>query len=318
MQACRTKLDRDIKCHSSRGGFTLVELLVVIAIIGILVSLLLPAVQSAREAARRMQCSNNLKNWGLAFHNYATANKVFPAGVIRGASATTSSDGSAGPNGINRRQTFVPSLWPQLEQQALADKYNFNYSFYAPVNKISVEAQPSFYFCPSDRTGYWKGDIYTRSRGNYVLNWGNGPYQQNNSGYLLSAFGANRWTSHADIRDGLSQTVFMAEVIQSSVDTDFDFRGDFINDDISCAQFMTVNTPNTGVDQTVCVNLTKPSPCISTQSDTRVSARSRHPGGVMVVLGDGSVRMVSDSVDITIWRAAGTIAGNEVYDQSKM
>ncbi len=303
---------------ADRSAFTLVELLVVIAIIGILVALLLPAVQAAREAARRMQCTNHLKQWGLAMHNYENANKVFPAGVIRGSSATVTSDGNAGTNGVNRRQTFVVSLWPYFEQQALTDAYDFNFSFYAAKNRPAVMAQVPMYFCPSDRKGYWKGDQYTRSRGNYLVNWGAGRYQQDDSGYLQSAFGVNRWTAHGDIRDGTSNTIFMSEIMMALRDADFDFRGDFINDDISCSQFMTVNTPNSGVDQTVCVDLVKPGPCLSTQSPTRVSARSNHSGGVNVLLGDGSVRSVTSSIDALVWRAAGTMAGSDVYDQSKL
>ena len=119
--------------RSSRraAGFTLVELLVVIAIIGVLVALLFPAVQAAHEAARRMQCTNNLKQWGLAMHNYEGTHQVFPAGTIRGGGGTVA-DGNAGANGVNRRQSYVVSIWPYVEQQNLANLYDYNYSFYAP------------------------------------------------------------------------------------------------------------------------------------------------------------------------------------------
>jgi prepilin-type N-terminal cleavage/methylation domain-containing protein len=292
-----------------RHAFTLVELLVVIAIIGVLVALLLPAVQAAREAARRMQCSNNMKQWGLALHNYELTNKVFPSGVLQGGTAL---------GGLPRRQTFVISLWPYFEQQNLADMYDYNRSFYDAANKPALLVQVPMYFCPTDRKGFWKGDIYHRSRGNYVVAWGNDKFEQNSTGYQQSVFGINRWTAHGDIRDGTSNTVFMSEVIQSLVDTDFDFRGDILNDDRSCAQFMTVNTPNAGVDQTICVNLTLPSQCLRTSDPARVSARSNHPGGVTVMLGDGSVRFTGSTVDINVWRAASTMAGQETFDNSKL
>ncbi len=291
-----------------RRGFTLVELLVVIAIIGILVALLLPAVQAAREAARRMQCSNHIKQWGLAMHNYELTNKVFPAGILQGGDAM----------GLPRRQTFVIALWPYFEQQTIADMFDYKRSFYDAVNKPALMVQVPMYFCPSDRKGFWKGDIYHRSRGNYIVNWGNGRYQQDDPGYQKSVFGINRWTEHGDVSDGLSNTVFMSEVLQATVDTDFDFRGDFLNDDISCAQFMTVNTPNSGVDQTVCVNLKLPSECVSTQNPARVSARSNHPGGVNILLGDGSVRVTNNTVDINVWRAAGSMSAGETFDHSKL
>ena len=291
-----------------KRAFTLVELLVVIAIIGILVALLLPAVQSARDAARRMQCTNHLKQWGLALHNYESSHKVFPAGIIQG--------GDAG--GLPRRQTYVIALWPYFEQTTLADSYDYKRSFYDAVNKPALMVQVPLYFCPSDRKGFWKGDIYHRSRGNYIVNWGNGRYQQDDSGYQKSVFGINRWTEHGDISDGTSNTVLMSEVLQALKDTDFDFRGDFFNDDISCAQFMTYNTPNGGVDQTVCVDLAKPSPCLSTQNPARVSARSSHPGGVAILLGDGSVRFTNNSVDLTVWRAAGSMQAGETFDTSKL
>lgn len=116
-------------------AFTLVELLVVIAIIGILVALLLPAVQAAREAARRNQCTNNLKQLGIAFNNYESANKGFPP--RRWARAD---------QGYTGWGTF---LLPYIEEQAIYDRYNWKYDFYDPVNREVVETKISTFICPT-------------------------------------------------------------------------------------------------------------------------------------------------------------------------
>ena len=196
-------------------GFTLVELLVVITIIGILISLLLPAVQAAREAARRMQCTNNLKQWGLALANYESTTAVYPAGSFNGSAGASTyiASGICGPNGEYRRQTFVYSLWPYMEQTALFEQYNFNYTFYATQNTPVVKTQVPLYFCPSDRQGMWTADPYSlRSRGNYMVNWGYCDYSQSQpTGYKTGPFGVNRWTRVPDVRDGLSNTMFMSE-----------------------------------------------------------------------------------------------------------
>jgi prepilin-type N-terminal cleavage/methylation domain-containing protein len=296
-----------------RFAFTLVELLVVITIIGILMSLLLPAVQAARESARNLQCNNNVKQWCLACRNYETSFGVFPAGILHGAQANVSSTGSAGPGGIYRRSTYVVALWPFLDAGNMANNYDYNYSFYAPVNQATVMTQMSFYFCPDDRMGYWKGDPYTRSRGNYVACWGNGNWSQTGSGYLPSIFGLNRWTKSSQVTDGLSNTMLMSEIMESTADTDFDFRGDIINDDVGCAEYMTVNTPNTGVDQDVCVNLSDPGPCFYNYSASNyVSARSYHRGGVNTGFGDGSTHFIGNAVDLSLWQAFGSMAGGEL------
>lgn len=290
-------------------GFTMVELLVVIAIIGVLIALLLPAVQAAREAARRMQCTSHLRQWGLAMHNYQSARHAFPHGTIRGPQPGTNTPN--GPLGIRARQTFVVFLWPYLEEQSLADRYDYDWVVCSDRNVPATEVHVPVYFCASDGDGTWKADRWTRSRGNFVLNWGNGTYWQTEANYKKSAFGPNRQTVPAQIIDGLSHTLFMSEILQAVKDEDFDFRGDFLNDDTSCAQFMTLNTPNSGVDSTRCIDTQNPAPCLLL-GVTHASARSRHPGGVNVLFGDGSVQFLADSVTLNVWQALGTISGGEM------
>ncbi len=117
------------------NGFTLVELLVVIAIVGILVALLLPAIQAAREAARRTQCTNNLKQIGIGFHNYESANGGFPPRRW-----------SRADQGYTGWGTFI---LPFMEEQAIYDRYNWKYDYYDPVNKDVVETKLPVFICPS-------------------------------------------------------------------------------------------------------------------------------------------------------------------------
>jgi prepilin-type N-terminal cleavage/methylation domain-containing protein/prepilin-type processing-associated H-X9-DG protein len=299
-----------------KGGFTLVELLVVIAIIGILIALLLPAVQAAREAARRMQCTNHLKQWGLAMHNYEIANKVLPYPNSR---LGGSSCGALAP--ATQRISYPPRIWPYIEQQPLYDKYNFSQPFHhlgtvGTGNEALMLVQVPVYFCPSDRQGFWlpPADAYSRSRGNFVLNWGAADFCQNTTtypNYRQSPFGPARSAKFAEITDGLSNTMLMSEVLQAKSDGDFDFRGDILNDDRTCAQYMTLNTPNSGVDQNSCVDLVKPAPCLVVSSPRQAAARSRHPGGVNVAMGDGSVHFISDSISLSTWQSLGSMSGGE-------
>lgn len=328
------------RCDQKRIGFTLVELLVVITIIGILIALLLPAVQSAREAARRTQCANNLKQWGLGLANYENAMKMYPYGVIYGQApgqtdfVAGSTNPPGGPPGGWRRQTFVIGLWSYMEENNLAAKYNWNYCFYSITYNLPViSVQVPYYFCPDDRKGFWTADEWgPRSRGNYVVSWGYcdfyhaQPVDANgNFAGLIGAFGSN-WLGNTstpvppikarDIKDGLSNTLFMSEIIQAYNNPDNNFRGDFFNDDNGAAEFMTLYTPNSGIDQMIrCGGIPSNDsvPCETTGS-VYVVARSYHPGGVMTVLGDGSTRFIANTISVNTWRALSSINGGEIID----
>jgi prepilin-type N-terminal cleavage/methylation domain-containing protein len=292
--------------HACRRGLTLVELLAVIAIIGLLMGLLLPAVQSARESARRANCFNNLKQWGLAMQAHHESQGRLPT-VIR-----------------PPRTSYAPFLWPYIEQMPLYNRYNFAAPFHHDHggtpntgNEPLVRVQLPIYFCPSDRVGMWKppADSHTRSRGNYVLNWGNDTFAQNTPGFRRSPFGQNRSTTFAQFRDGLSKTMLISEVRMAAQDGWFDFRGDFLNDDSACAQFMTRNTPNSSVPDIQTCNgpadqRNTPAPCVhSGGGGTTVAARSFHPGGVGVVFADGAARFATDGVSLATWQALSSIAG---------
>jgi prepilin-type N-terminal cleavage/methylation domain-containing protein/prepilin-type processing-associated H-X9-DG protein len=308
----------------SRRAFTLIELLVVIAIIAILIGLLLPAVQKVREAAARAKCSNNLKQWGLAIHNFHDVNGALPEG-----------------NRNNPRRVWVVYVWPYVEQGTFYVQFDQTVNFWQPpntytntTNGIYAKTAP-LYYCPSDRTNaLWQGDPYWRSRGSYVINWGNqmvpynpGDAQQSPAlgiapfGYTDNVNPSNpRKVKITDITDGTSNTLLMSEVIMAANDTDYDIRGDFLNDDRPCTQFMTINTPNSGTDTSpYCNQATYPNnpPCVNNAGPYyQKAARSKHPGGVNTLFGDGSIRFVRNSIQPTTWRAYGTMNGGEVIQDN--
>lgn len=315
-------------CVKSRGGFTLIELLVVIAIIAVLIALLLPAVQQAREAARRAQCINKLKQWTLASHNFADTHKgYFPLGAMNPTGNPTTVE--SGQNYY--RITWHVLLWPFIEQGNLYKNYNLDQPFYAGNNINMVRVHVPLYTCPSDIGGggaeHSHADGYWRAMGNYVANMGNTHLYQNAADQAIfsgSPFGVRHTYRMADITDGLSNTGCFSEILiaapnqTSAVDT----RGDILNDEGSPG-FMSLRTPNSSASdqcrhcvdasETPGTNKYQIMPCVEVAGNTQVqiAPRSRHTGGVNMSMCDGSVRFVSNSVSQLVWVAALSGRGGE-------
>jgi prepilin-type N-terminal cleavage/methylation domain-containing protein/prepilin-type processing-associated H-X9-DG protein len=300
----------------SRPAFTLIELLVVIAIIAILIGLLLPAVQKVREAAARAQCSNNLKQWALAMHNYHGVNRALPWGARN-----------------NPRQTWVMHMWPYVEQSSLLQGIDVNtQQFYLPpaTNASSMTGMTGVpvktYYCPSDQgvgQDQFGPTTYERCRGNYVVNWGKVYYDTAPTGPVapFSHTNGNRSTPRlvrlTDIIDGTANTLLMSEYLRAKDPFDDDWRGDIQNDD-GVFKFMTFNTPNSSVPDCVswCIPDGDPLTPVTSNGSEQNTARSRHPAGVNVAMCDGSLRFISNGIALATWQALGTMNGNEVLDGS--
>lgn len=308
---------------ASRRGFTLIELLVVIAIIAILIGLLLPAVQKVREAAARMKCQSNMKQLGIALHAYHDAFGRFPKGVNWNVPTSYYS---------NPRSGWNYPLFPFIEQdniyrlfpQPTAGQQQwypwFSAEATSPTGPTRVVIQT--WLCPSDpgvllNTQSW--GVF--SLGNYHAVFGglNLGGVVANTAVERAAFAMNYGARFADITDGTSNTMVLAEYLRSTGATN-DQRGMPWGDQPGYGQVYTQLSPNSRSPDLIYVGWcnNQPAqnlPCINGDSgpNNTVASRSRHTGGVNVVLGDGSVRFVNENVDLLgVWRPLGTIAGGEI------
>lgn len=304
-----------------RSGFTLVELLVVIAIIGILVALLLPAVQAAREAARRSQCLNNMKQIGLALHNYHDTYRVFPFGQ----------------GGTGNRYSALALMLPFMEQGNLHSRIDFNLVPTAPANDFARLTELPLFRCPSDLRN---PQPQTGGATNYMANKGAGIVWQNATGPnagLPNPDGVLYYQSNtrmADIIDGTSNTAAYSEriladgsngIVSPIADVFFHPGAPTTPDQAKqlCDALDITNLANQfplfmgapWLDgQHTYLHVTGPNSrsCgFFTVLRAVMPPSSRHPGGVHVLLCDGSTRFVTNSIDLVTWRAIGTRGNGE-------
>ena len=332
-------------------AFTLVELLVVIAIIGILVGLLLPAVQAARESARRMQCSNNMKQLGLALQMYHDSHKKFPRG------AYTAQVGGCGgvPNHEAHGNSPLTMILPFMEQVALYNSWDFTRGY--PCNLANAyKAKISTFRCPSDLELPFES-----CPTNYCLSTGPNVGWTTDTSEAVGIIHIRVSRKIADIIDGTSNTILAAEIVKGdgvNGDGDGSGRGFGIGDVIRGvslpAGFRRIKPTVTDLQnldrsartsfgyanhygsmgaywaapqplQSFCNTIAPPNPPYANTTDFAIwgatdgpglfASRSRHTGGAMHLLCDGSVHFISNSVELDLYQNLGSMAGGEIIGE---
>jgi prepilin-type N-terminal cleavage/methylation domain-containing protein/prepilin-type processing-associated H-X9-DG protein len=292
-----------------RSGFTLIELLVVIAIIAVLIALLLPAVQQAREAARRSQCINNLKQLGLALHTYHDSMNVFPPGWLGVQGGIPNMDG---PSGF----AWGSHILPYIDQGPLYNQINFNLSCLDASNATARQTVLAAFRCPTDpSSNTWQlpqeGNpaviVATLPTANYVGSFGNEGFEDicENPPFPAAQcvsngmFFHNSSTRMRDVVDGTSNTVFLGEHrTNSALNWHSTWVGVIPQGDERVARILAVSdhTPN------------HPALHIDDYS-------SWHTGGVHMLFGDGRVRFITQNIDTGVFKAIATRFGGEVIGE---
>jgi prepilin-type N-terminal cleavage/methylation domain-containing protein len=325
-------------------GFSLIELLVVMGIIGVLVTMLLPAVQSSREASRRIVCSVHLRQLGIAIMNYEGSHRRLPKGDWRVRTIDT---------GVDSLGTWVSLTLPYLEEAALYSAIDFSKAYFEQ-DQVGASQKPHHitfeaHICPTNGDvglSMWNNAHYG-ARGNYAANsgWAGAEsglwlndikwlqvganwrgHPENQSGLLytapngrrvrsaLSGFGPfliNKGIALREATDGLSRTVALSEIRTIAGD---DVRGSLHFG--GGVLYLHSETPNTEIQDIIrlCVP-TIDAPCASTDATWRgfhkLSARSAHPAGLNSMMLDGSVHFLNDRVDREVWKAVSTFCGEE-------
>jgi len=308
---------------SQQKGFTLIELLVVIAIIGVLIGLLLPAVQKVREAAARLQCTNNLKQIGLAMMNYESTYRMFPAGYLD--NMTTNRPNSAAtsnPDPITG-WGWGTLILPYLEQESLYKSININsiamnntYAGTIAFRKTVIKG----FLCTSDDTGLntftisGTGGNFELAKSSYAGVNGQAELADFDTAFGLGMFLRGRGVSIAEVTDGLSNTLFVGERSSKSAKQAVGtlpgvctWVGALPGGDLdgeTPALYILGWTGNSSSPAKP--NMPEPDGSFHPESFT-----SRHSGGVNFLFGDGSVRFITDSIDGQTWVKLGTRQGGE-------
>ena len=332
--------------NKKHSGFTLVELLVVIAIIGVLVALLLPAVQAAREAARRMQCANNMRQYSLALQNHHGAQNHFPAYFLAydedawPRKVLVSNKGEYKPGApYLTHHSWIAQLLPYMEQQPLFDLIDFDEPANDPDpdsgNYQAISQSPAFTRCPSDDalegpdpTGRFKPCNYAACYGNTGCTFGDSCQQEGDGASGVMYIGSE--TGIRNVTDGTSSTVGVSELLVGrpwvrAVGEPFATlagTGNPIDQNTTwggrgVSWLWSYRNSDSGF-----TTFMPPNDPLTSNHEPYVwsmygyyAARSNHPGGINASMLDGSVRYFSDSIDIVAWRNMGSIAGEEVVTE---
>ncbi|MEQ9409686.1 MAG: DUF1559 domain-containing protein [Fuerstiella sp.] len=279
--------DRRIK-----RGFTLIELLVVIAIIAVLIALLLPAVQQAREAARRTQCKNNLAQLGLAIHNYDMSFEMLPPGTVNAEGPIRNV-----PEGYH--MNWLVQCLPMLEQSAVFEKINFAEGVYGAANTAVRGLSIHVFACPSDYSFRYTvaplGTVYSSS---YAASFSGSdvPIDDQNDGLMFR----NSSISFQQIRDGATNTIMLGEKLNPRDTPDLGWMSG------TSATLRNTGVPiNRGWDVVNYFSTTNKKPTTAPDELATGGFSSQHAGGAHFMLADGSTRFLSEHVDQQVYSYLG-------------